>query len=56
MICAKNFARNYKKERYLEHQLLGQRVIYPREPAYYIVECQILGASSLLQYEYSLLN
>ena len=32
MIFAKNFARNYDKK-YLEHQILGQWVVHPSDPA-----------------------
>ena len=42
LIFAKNFARNYEKKKYLEHQMLGRRVICLSKPAYYIVDCWIL--------------
>ena len=31
------------KKKYLEHQTLGQQVICPNEPAYYIVDFRILN-------------
>ena len=40
-IFAKNFARNYEKKKYLEHQTLGRRVICPIDPAYYIEDWRI---------------
>ena len=34
---------HFCKKKYLEHQTLGQQVICPSEPAYYIVDCRIFG-------------
>ena len=30
-----------KKKQYLEHRMLGHRVICPNKPTYYIVDCRI---------------
>ena len=35
------------KQLYLEHQMLGQQVICPSDPAYYIVDCWILNLSMI---------
>ena len=32
-----------KKKLYFEHQTIGQQVICPSEPAYYIVDCRIFS-------------
>ena len=48
MIFAQNFARNYEKKLYLEHETLGRFVILSQQPsnaAYYIEDCPILKAS-----------